>query len=94
MVTVLYNVEQIKAGACAESVFDNDSHKFWKTIYKLSNSEVSCYANSVGGTSGFQNVAESHFEKLYNSNGDSRLNTTASINGLCKCREATFVHLV
>ena len=62
------HVEQLKADACAESLFDKDPRKFWNSVYKLSNSKASCHVSSIGGASGSENVAsmwKTHFQKLY-----------------------------
>ena len=32
------NVEEMKANACAESLFDTDPKKFWNNVHKVSNS--------------------------------------------------------
>jgi len=65
------HIEELKADACAENVFEKDSRKFWNSVYKVSNNKATCHAISVGGATGPQNVAsmwKEHFEKLYNSN--------------------------
>jgi len=59
------HVEELKAYACAESLFDKDPRKFWKSVYKMSNSKVACHVNSIGGTTGPQNVGDmwkNHFQ--------------------------------
>jgi exonuclease III len=64
------NIEQLKADACAESLYDKDATKFWKNVYKISNNKTSSHAISVNGASGPQDVAEMwkvHFENLYRS---------------------------
>lgn len=62
------HVEQLKADACAESLFDKDPRKFWNSVYKLSNSKASCHITSIGGACGAENVAnmwKTHFQELY-----------------------------
>ena len=62
--------EELKANACAVSLFDNDPQKFWNNVYKMSNSKVSCQVASIGGASGPQDVTDmwrSHFQQLYSS---------------------------
>jgi len=69
------HVDELKADACAESLFNKDPRKFWKDVYKLSNSKVSCHLNSVGGVSGRQNVVNmwmAHFQDLYNANASNK----------------------
>ena len=64
------HIEEMKADACAESLYDKDSHKFWSSVYKVSNNKATSHVDSVGGASGPENVAnmwKEHFEKLYNS---------------------------
>ena len=51
-------------------MFDQDSHKFWNNVYKISNRKASSHVDSVGGATGSQDVANmwgEHFAKLYNS---------------------------
>ena len=63
-----YHLEQLKADACAESLFDNDTPKFWNSMYKFSNSKASCHISSIGGACGAENVADmwkTHFQELY-----------------------------
>lgn len=69
------HVEELKADACAESLFDKDPHKFWKSVYKMSNSKVACHVNSIGGATGPQNVVDmwkNHFHELYSSSDVNR----------------------
>ena len=65
------HIDELKADACAESLFNKDPRKFWKDVYKMSNSKVSCHLDSVGGASGAENVVnmwKAHFQDIYNSN--------------------------
>ena len=50
------NIEQMKADACAEGMIDNDCHKFWRNVYKISNSRATNFATCVGGCSGVEDV--------------------------------------
>ena len=62
------HLEQLKADACAESLFDKDPRKFWNSVYKLSNSKASCHISSIGGACGAESVAnmwKTHFQELY-----------------------------
>jgi hypothetical protein len=64
------NIEQLKADACAESLYDKDATKFWSNVYKISNNKSSNHVITVNGASGARDVAEMwrvHFEKLYSS---------------------------
>ena len=69
------NVEEMKANACAESLFDTDPKKFWNSVHKTSNSKANVHVVSVGGVSGSSNVADmwkDHFEKLYNAQPNNK----------------------
>ena len=82
------HIEQLKADACAENIFDQDSRKFWNRVYNISNSRASCHVNSVGGSSGPQEVAnmwQAHFQKLYSSAIDSKYRKLFEdrINDIC-----------
>ena len=69
------HIEELKADACAEAVFDKDPRKFWNSVYKMSNSKASCQVNSIGGASGTQNVVNmwmSHFQELYSTVSESK----------------------
>jgi len=69
------HVEELKADACAESLFHKDPRKFWNSVYKLSNSKATCHVNSIGGASGAGNVTnmwKDHFQKLYSDNTDNK----------------------
>ena len=75
------HIDELKADACAENLFDKDCRKFWNSVYKISNNKASKHVDCVGGSTGPQNVAnmwKNHFEKLYNStiskNRDSFVN--------------------
>ena len=64
------HIDQMKADACADSVFDQDSRKFWSNVYKISNNKASIHVDNIGGATGSQDVADmwgNHFAKLYNS---------------------------
>lgn len=64
------HIEELKADACAESLLDNDSRKFWNNVYKISNNKTASHVNSVGGSTGPKDVADMwkrHFEQLYSS---------------------------
>lgn len=64
------HIEEMKADACAESLYDKDCRKFWNCVYKISNNKASSHVDTVGGVNGPHNVAnlwKDHFEKLYNS---------------------------
>ena len=71
-------VEELKADACAENLYDKDPRKFWKSVYKMSTctSKVACHVNSIGGaTTGPQNVVDmlkNHFQELYSSSDVNR----------------------
>jgi len=70
-----YHLEQLKADACAESLFDKDPPKFWNSMYKLSNSKASCHISSIGGACGAENVADmwkTHFQELYIDTTDNK----------------------
>jgi hypothetical protein len=69
------HIEELKANACADSMFDKDSRKFWNNVYKVSNNKSSCHVNNVGGATGSQNIADmwkTHFEQLYSTRADSK----------------------
>ena len=69
------NVEQLKADACADALFDKDPRKFWNNVYKVSNSRATNHATSVGAVIGERDVADmwkSHFQQLYSSGIDSK----------------------
>lgn len=62
------NLEELKADACAESLLDKDSRKFWNNVYKISNDKATSHVNCVGGATGAQDVADmwkEHFQSLY-----------------------------
>ena len=64
------HIDELKADACAENLFDKDCRKFWNSVYKISNNKVSKHVDCVGGATGPQEVAnmwKNHFDKLYNS---------------------------
>ena len=64
----------MKADACAEGLIDNDCHKFWRNVYKISNNRATNFATCVGGSSGVEDVTEmwkQHFAKLYSSSVDN-----------------------
>ena len=42
------NIEQMKADACAEGLIDNECHKFWRNVYKISNNRATNFATCVG----------------------------------------------
>jgi len=61
------NIEELKADACAESLLDKGSRKFWNNVYKIGNDKATSDANSVGGATGAHNVAvmwKNHFQSL------------------------------
>jgi hypothetical protein len=63
------HVEQMRADACAESLYDKDARKFWISVCKLSNSKAKSHVIDVGGASGSVNVTnmwQDHFKDLYN----------------------------
>ena len=72
------NVEEMKANACAEALFDTEPHKFWQNVNKISNSKANAHVVSVGGVAGQIDIADmwrQHYEKLYNSKADSKHRT-------------------
>jgi hypothetical protein len=69
------HIEELKADACADSLFNKDSRKFWNKVYKISNNKSSCHVNNVGGACGSQIIADmwkTHFEQLYSTRADSQ----------------------
>ena len=46
------HVDIMKADACANSNFDKDAKKFWRDVYKISNSKATVSTNVVGGVVG------------------------------------------
>lgn len=69
------HIEQMKADACASSVFDKDARKFWKTVHKMSNGKATGLVSSVNNVSGEQNIADMwqrHFKNLYNAGADTK----------------------
>ena len=65
------NIEELKADACAKSLLGQDSRKFWKNVFKMSNDKATCQVNSVDGATGPQEIADMwkiHFQRLYSSN--------------------------
>lgn len=72
------HIEELKADACADSLFDTDSRKFWSNVYKLSNNKASSHVVSVGGATGAQNVAnmwKDHFQRLYSNGTNTKYRT-------------------
>lgn len=68
------HIEELKADACAESLFDKDSRKFWNNVYKMSNNKATSHVNSVGGATGPQDVVDmwkDHFQTLYSTGANS-----------------------
>ena len=64
------HIEQLKADACAENIYDKDCRKFWSNVYKVSNNKATSHVDNVGGATGPKDVTNMwkvHFEKLYNS---------------------------
>lgn len=62
------HIEQMKAEACADAVYDKDSRQFWNTVQRISKSKATSLINSINNVSGEQNVADmwmEHFRKLY-----------------------------
>lgn len=62
------HVEVMKADACANSVFDKDTNRFWHDVYKISNVKATQAANVVDGIVGDTDITamwQQHFEKLY-----------------------------
>jgi len=69
------NIEQIKADACAVSMLDKDSRKFWNSVYRMNNIKANKNIVNVGGAVSAQNIAKLwkvHFSKLYNSITESQ----------------------
>ena len=69
------NIEQMKADACADSLSDKDSRKFWRNVYKVSNNKATNLANSVAGCTGVDDVTEmwkQHFEALFKQSVESK----------------------
>ena len=60
------HIEEMKADACAESLYDKDSRKFWSSVYQVSNNKATSHVDSVGGASGPKNVANMWKEQLKN----------------------------
>jgi hypothetical protein len=66
------HLEELKADACAESLWNKDCRKFWNNVYKVSNNKATGHVNSVGRATGPQNVTnmwKQHFQQL-DSSGD------------------------
>jgi len=62
------HIEEMKADAVANSVFDKDARKFWNDVYRISNAKVTVTANTVGGAVGDREVTDMwkcYFEHLY-----------------------------
>ena len=86
-------IEELKADACAESLFDKDSRKFWHNVYKVSNNKASCHVNSIGGVTGPQNIAnmwKDHFQQLYSSGANTEFRaafedkiSAMNLDGMC-----------
>ena len=60
----------MKADACAESLYDKDTRKFWINVFKISNNKATNHVICVNGHSGPDAVVgmwKNHFESLYNS---------------------------
>ena len=93
------NIEQMKADACAEGLIDNDCHKFWRNVYKISNNRATNFATCVGGSSGVKDVTEmwkEHFATLYSSsvdNGQQSVFETKIANKLCEVECTAFTVL-
>ena len=72
------HVDQLKAEACAEAVFDRDSRKFWKAVYKISHIKATENITTVGNVSGSQNVA--NMWRVYNKLTDTTYRCLLSEN--------------
>jgi len=62
------HLEEMKADACAHSVFDKDARKFWQDVYKMNNVRVTSNVITVGGKVGDREIADmwkQHYEQLY-----------------------------
>lgn len=62
--------EHIRADLCAASLAGHDYVKFWRNVNKLSNTNVTKYANTINGATGEANIADmwfDHYSHLYNS---------------------------
>ena len=62
------NIEELRADACAESLLDKGSRKFWNNVHKIGNDKATSHVNSVGGATGAHDVAvmwKNHFQSLY-----------------------------
>jgi len=69
------NIEMMRADACAESLLDNDTRRFWNNVYKISNNKASSHVTNIGGVFGSESVCnmwKEHFEGLYNSKANSK----------------------
>jgi hypothetical protein len=69
------NIEELKADACAKSLLDKGSRKFWNTVHKIGNDKATSHVNGVGGASGAHDVAvmwKNHFQRLYSVGAETK----------------------
>ena len=62
------HIDEMKADACANSVFDKDARKFWRNVHRMSNAKTTTNVITVGGKVGSSEIAnmwKHHYEKLY-----------------------------
>ena len=66
--------DKLRDDSYAKNLAHQDFKSFWKDISKRNNAKSTKYANTIGSSSGEQNITEmwrSHFEQLYNSVNDN-----------------------
>ena len=63
------HVEEMKADACANAVFDKDDKRFWHEVYKLSNVKATTNVSTIDGKVGARQIADMwkqyYYEQLY-----------------------------
>jgi len=52
------HVDEMKADACANAVFDKDAKRFWHEVYKLSNVKATTNVSTIAGKVGDRQIAD------------------------------------
>jgi len=62
------HVDEMKADACANAVFDKDAKRFWHEAYKLSNVKATANVSTIAGKVGDRQIVDmwkQYYEQLY-----------------------------
>ena len=51
------HIDEMKADACANSMFDKDARKFWRNVHRMSNAKTTTNVITVGGKVGSSEIA-------------------------------------